>query len=344
MILNITGISFWNAGSFALYRQDFEEIINVPEYSAKNTGDNVISGRMMDYDFDLLGKFIPVPAGGEIFNAENHPDRETLPPVKYGHVLIDFLDKPYPVDGFNTEGLSCNLSWLEETEYPHPEDHLEGKTYHPFNYLLSFILANCKDVNEAREVFNRVYFYEITLPLYTWRPLEHMMLHDRLGNSLVLEYIEGKPVFYESGVMTGSPTMEIHLKKLEEYKALVAADPKLDGVKGIMRVLDDDYPDERFLLLSYLNETKERANTVQKAVARCFRIMGRMEYWEEEFLVRDGSRAKNFWSIVRDHKAAKIYFRSRYNQTIQMVDVNKLLSSGRSDIYLKSGGWFKEVE
>lgn len=310
----------------------------------KNTGTNVISGRIMDYEMDILGKFIPVPEGGEIFNAENYSARETLPKVKYGHVLVDFLDKPYPTDGMNSEGLSMNMTWLDETVYPRQEERIEGKEYHPFNYLLSYILGTCKDVEEVRYVLETVYFYEVPLELYTWRPMMHLIANDRNGGSLIVEFIQGVPVIHDFGIMTGSPTLDIHLKKLDEYKKLVAENPELAGFRGIAKVLDSEYPDERFLLLCHLNETREKANTVQKAVARCFRILGRAELWDEEFKLRDGSRAKFLWAMVRDHKAARLYFRSRYNQTVQMVDVNKLLSSGRSDIYIKNGEWFTEVE
>jgi len=310
----------------------------------KNTGSNVISGRIMDYEVDSLGKFVPVPAGGELFNAENYSGTDPLPKAKYGHVVIDFVDKPYPSDGMNSEGLSVSITWLEETIYSPEDNRMEGKKYYPISHFVTYILAMCKDVVEVRKVMSDVYFYEITVDLYSWRPMMHVMANDRNGGSLVVEFINGVPVMYDFDVLTGSPPMDIHLKKLQEYKGIVERNPKLAGLRGIAQVLDDDYLDERFLLLCHLNQTRERANTVQKAVARCFRIFGRLELWDEEFFLRDGSRAKFIWSIVRDHKSLKIYYRSRYNQTIQMVDVNKLLASGRSDIYIKNGEWFTEVE
>jgi muconolactone delta-isomerase len=49
------------------------------------------------------------------------------------------------------------------------------------------------------------------------------------------------------------------------------------------------------------------------------------------------------WTIVRDHKNLKIYFKSFANETIQMVDVKKLLAHPNQKIYLSSGDWYKEV-
>jgi len=176
------------------------------------------------------------------------------------------------------------------------------------------------------------------------------MFHDRYGKSLIVEYIDGKPSFYDFNVMTNDPVMPVHLAKLKEYQRNLAAIPPPTGFLdaqsvAMSKVINMDYNDNRFLLLCMQNNTVADSKTVKEAVTNCFRVLGRVNIAKHEWENNKGGEgaSTNMWTIVRDHKNLKIYFKSFENDTIQMVDVRKLLAHPNQKIYLSSGDWFKEV-
>ncbi len=319
------------------------------ELLLNKTGENVISGRIMDFKFDFKSKFVPVRKGTVVDMRLPEGSSEGSFTTLYGFVGIDTLGKPLFSDGLNTEGLSVAALWLDGTEYQHKEDN-PGKKVLPSTYLPHYVLGLCATVDEVKKVLDEFTVTEVRVKELGGKVPIHFIFHDRRGKSLIVEYIKGKPRFYDSKVMNNDPAMDIHLAKLREYNRIMASPLTSEGFLdmqciAIAKLIDKDYSDNRFLLLSMLNNTVAESKTTKEAVTNCLRVMDRVNIAKHEWENNKGGEgaSTNMWTIVRDHKALKIYFKSYKNETVQMVDVRKLLVGPKQKIHLTSGEWFREV-
>jgi choloylglycine hydrolase len=215
----------------------------------------------------------------------------------------------------------------------------------PIIYAPYYFLGSCKNIAEVQAVFDKIVFTEVIIKEIGGKAPLHLMFHDRDGKSLIVEFIDGKVNFYEHPIFCNSPTMEIHLAKLAEYKKNIKPEQKNEGWIIISKLIDHSYNDERFLLLNYMNDTVGESFDVKTSVANCFRVLGRVNisaHENDNGMTGEGA-SSNMWDIVRDHKNLKIYYRSYINQSIQMLDINKLLAAPSQKIYLAAGNWYNET-
>lgn len=308
------------------------------------SGEFVLTGTILDHDSRIQSRFVPVVAGTEIkINDDNGVTLRNFI-TKYGFVGLSIAGKPFYKDALNTEGLSVSAQWQEETVYESVEDY-PGKEPIPYVYLIVMALASCRNTLEVKELLNSHTFYLIRVKGMGRKFPLHLIFHDREKRSLLVEFLNDKTHFYDFPIMTNNPVFEVHYQKLKEYQEVVRKNPELAGFRGIAKVLDDSYTDERFLTLCWLNETVEESKTLQEAVANCFRILGRLDiaYHENDLDYKNIGKVSNLWSTVTDLVNLKIYFRTYDNQQIRMIDVMKCLTGKKRFINISSGDWYQEI-
>lgn len=308
------------------------------------SGEFVLSGTILDHDSRIQSRFVPVVAGTEIKINDEKGVTLWNYVTKYGFVGLNIAGKPFYKDALNSEGLSVSAQWMEETVYEKAEDYPHKKPI-PYVYLIVFALGSCRNTLEVKELLNSHTFYLINVKGMGRKFPLHLIFHDREKRSLLVEFLNGKTHFHDFPVMTNNPPFEIQHKKLKEYQEFVSKDPALAGIRGIAKVLDDSYNDERFLMLCWLNEMVEESKSLKEAVANCFRILGRLDitYHENDMDYKNIGKVSNLWSTVTDHVNLKIYFRTYDNQQIRMIDVVKCLTERKRFINISSGDWYQEI-
>ena len=80
---------------------------------------------------------------------------------------------------------------------------------------MAWLLGECRTVDEVKEAVGRVRVVAVDPRAST----VHWRFTDTSGRQLVLEIIDGRPVFYENalGVLTNSPGFEWQLTNLNNY-------------------------------------------------------------------------------------------------------------------------------
>jgi hypothetical protein len=134
---------------------------------------------------------------------------------------------PYSMDGLNEEGLSAAFLWLDGSRYP---DFNGGTKQLLWVDVVNYILGRFKTVEEVNHALtdpqNADYF---TVGGYAGLSDEvplHVIVHDKTGKSLLVEWIAGKQSIYMGGavdnvgVLTNEPEWPEQLKNLdrEEYR------------------------------------------------------------------------------------------------------------------------------
>jgi len=134
------------------------------------------------------------------------------------------------VDGVNEKGLAGGMLYFPSfAKYQAADTAPPASTkLAPWEFL-TWALTTCQDVNEVKENLNKVIVVgekdeleklEEKLPV-------HYTLHDKSGNSIVIEPMEGGLVVHDNplGVMTNSPPFQWHQTNLRNYLTLSNVTP-----------------------------------------------------------------------------------------------------------------------
>ena len=113
---------------------------------------------------------------------------------KYGYVGLAVEQKEFIAEGLNEEGLSAGLFYFPK--YGKYEDYnpaYKGESIADLQ-LVSWILGECKNVEEVKDAISKIHVIAIDPRAST----VHWRFADTTGRQIVLEIIDGKPVFYEN--------------------------------------------------------------------------------------------------------------------------------------------------
>lgn len=326
------------------------------DFLFNSSSDSVVSGRTMDFAVDLKTVLEVIPRGTvfhdlPVAKCPHCPDFEWT--SRFGFVGLNAYGMNVATDGLNEKGLSAAWLYLVGSQYPSPETPGFNESLPVVTSVPSYILGNFASVDEVREGLGRVQlagyddeFGTAILKLKTTgsAPL-HVSVHDAHGKSLVIEFLNGKTVFYDNvnQVMTNDPPLNDHLTELTN--------------RGLQFEIDSsDIPGgygskERFLRLSLLNHRASEgyykppskasylvATEEQRVVSDTLHLLNTV--------VRPPPEEATEWSVVRDHGRRMLYVQSTQNQLLRRVDLNMLDFAdryARRFIPVTFGNWFFDI-
>lgn len=257
---------------------------------------------------------------------------------KYGYVGLAVEQKEFIAEGLNEEGLSAGLFYFPK--YGKYEDYnpaYKGESIADLQ-LVSWILGECKNVEEVKEAISKVHVIAIDPRAST----VHWRFADTTGRQIVLEIIDGKPVFYENklGVLTNSPDFKWQITNLNNYVNLFpgsAPSQKLDGEtelsqfgagSGFLGIPGDVTPPSRFVRAAFYQATAPVQETSEETVLQGFQILNNfdipvgIEFAKGQVPVNIPSATQ--WTSATDMNNLKIYFRTMYNSAIRSINLKDI--------------------
>lgn len=245
----------------------------------------VIVGRTMEFAADLGWRLLVVPRGTALTGtAPDGPGRAFA--ATYGFVGVGALGRLAATDGLNEAGLYAGLLYLPGyAEYQDATGVPAGDLVSP-DEVAALVLAGAATVAEAVEIIESV---------TVWNRLEealggailpiHLVLHDRAGNAVVVEWVGGVRTVHDNpvGVATNSPPFDWHLTNLRNYVNLRATnvDPlALDGLtltaigegSGLLGLPGDWTPPSRFVRATAIAQATEEIDDGPTAVGAALHI------------------------------------------------------------------------
>lgn len=182
-----------------------------------DNGQAVVVGRTMDWFAPMPMDWYALPRG---LSREGMTGPMTLTwTAKYGSVVTE------SADGVNEKGLAGQVHWLAESDYGAFDPAKPGLS---LALWLQFYLDNFACVQEAVTFTQKTPFQLATGTYQGKKATLHLALADVTGDSVIIEYIAGKPQLYHSKahtVMTNSPTFDLHLKNLQRYQGFGGPTP-----------------------------------------------------------------------------------------------------------------------
>ncbi len=257
--------------------------------------------------------------------------------ARYGYVGMAVEQEEFVAEGLNEAGLSAGLFYFPGYGRYETFDAAQKATSISDLQLVPWILGCCASVEEVKAAVERVH----VVGVYPGASTVHWRFADASGRQLVLEIIDGKPIFYENelGVLTNSPGFEWQLTNLNNYVNLYpggAPSQMLGALKlsafgagsGFLGIPGDVTPPSRFVRAAFYQASAPLQATAADAVSQCFHILNNFDIpigietarGEEAVDVPSATQ----WTSATDVKNRIIYYRTMYDSNIRAFDLRSI--------------------
>lgn len=257
--------------------------------------------------------------------------------ARYGYVGLTVEQEEIVAEGLNEAGLSAGLFYFPGYGRYEAYDPAKRTTTIADVQLVSWILGACATVDDVREAIAGVHIVAVDPRAET----VHWRFADASGQQIVLEVVDGKPVFYENalGVLTNSPGFEWQITNLNNYVNLYAGSAsahRLGAVElapfgagsGLLGIPGDVTPPSRFVRAAFYQTSAPQQPTALKTVLQCFQILNNfdipigIEFAPGEIPADIPSATQ--WTSATDLHNRIIYYRTMYNSTIRSIDLRAI--------------------
>jgi choloylglycine hydrolase len=301
---------------------------------------SAVNGRSMEFGVDLQSMLL-VRAPGTKFQSLSPTGLNGLSwTVKYGYVgLTAYSDFPMVVDGLNTHGLSIGCLWLPGSTYQKVTNTSLALALEDF---AGWVLGNFKDVDEVRLALTtgKVEVWEGTW-LTKMLPL-HFPIHDARGQSIVVEFIDGKANVYSNpvAVLTNDPPFPQQLENLGGYSNLSPWDARpveMGGQSfapsghgsGLRGMPGDSTPPARFVRAAYLKQFAQTPANAADACNLAFHILNDVDIPQgtsRSLSLKTGKEEADYtqWAVVKDLTHTVLNVRMYGNMLVYSVDLKTL--------------------
>ncbi|HIW97045.1 MAG TPA: choloylglycine hydrolase family protein [Candidatus Tidjanibacter gallistercoris] len=257
--------------------------------------------------------------------------------ARYGYVGMSVEQKEFVAEGLNEAGLSAGLFYFPGYGAYEAFDAAKKAASISDLQLVPWILGSCKDVEEVKAAVQQVH----VIAAYPDASTVHWRFADASGRQLVLEIIDGRPMFYENelGVLTNAPGFTWQLTNLNNYVNLypgAAPSQMLGALKlspfgagsGFLGIPGDITPPSRFVRAAFYQASAPQQATARDAVMQCFHILNNFDI-PIGIETDRGKKATDIpsatqWTAVTDVKNRIIYYRTMYDSSIRAFDLRSI--------------------
>jgi choloylglycine hydrolase len=305
----------------------------------------VVSGRTMEFAIDTHSEIMVSPRGFE--RTGTTPDgKEGLKwKSKYASVGANGLGLAVLVDGLNEKGLGTGIFYFPAAAGYMPYTAADaGKTIAPWE-LVSWILDNCASVEEVKAAINNLVVPAVVLKAWNIELEVHYIVHDAIGKSIVIEYVDGKLHVYDNplGVITNAPTFDWQMTNLRNYLNFSMHSPppiQLGAVEitqtgmgaGMLGLPGDFTPPSRFVRAVAFSQSVQPylIETGDDTVLQVFHILNQFDIPKGPAREHQKDEHGNFladytlWTVASNLKDKRYFFRTYENSQIRSVDLMKM--------------------
>ncbi len=314
---------------------------------------SVVAGRTMEWAFDMKWQLTANPKGTPI--SLSAPAALKLPATslssKYAFVAISpgvLAGPPAYLEGQNETGLAISGNFLPGfTEYQTVT--AQDKSYVSILNLGGFILGMFSSVKELRNELPKykVWFDPSEVKGLPTPPWLHLVLTDRSGDSIVVEFVKGQMMIHNNvaGVLTNAPTYDWHLSNLRNYLSLTPTATaavtvgntnvtELGQGGGLIGLPADYTPPSRFVRATYLKHFTYQPSNITDAIQATGHILNNVDIPVGVARSSDGKQVFSDytqWVNIKDLKNNRMKIANYANRTNFIeINLNEVFKSGKS--------------
>ncbi|MBK8492952.1 MAG: linear amide C-N hydrolase [Saprospirales bacterium] len=208
---------------------------------------------------------------------------------KYGSVTFNQNGKEMPYGGMNEKGLVVEMLWLELTKYNISEEKLYVNELEWIQYQLD----NFENVQQVISHLDNLKIYPIKGKI-------HYIITDSTGESVIIEYLNGKATAYEK---------EANTCQAITNNAVLSSEPYKNQIKGIRK--NNTAPTYRYYQLEQEVLTINSQRKLNEAYA--FDMLKKVTIYKGSF--------KTMWSIVYNINQKSISFFTDTHKEIKTINI-----------------------
>jgi len=274
---------------------------------------NVVTARSMDWKTDVGTNLWIFPRGMKRNGVAGPNSLQWT--SKYGSVIASGFDVS-TTDGLNEAGLSANLLWLVESEYPAFDKTKPGLSIAAW---AQYVLDNYATVAEAVDALSQEPFVIATanVPGETRLTTVHLSISDASGDSAIIEYVNGKQVIHHDRkyqVMTNSPLFDQQL----------ALDSYWQQIGGTIMLPGTNRASDRFARASFYINAIPKDATPNKTIASVFGVIRNVSVPYGLNTAEEPNISSTRWRTVADQKRKLYFFESALTPNIFWVDLKAI--------------------
>ncbi len=305
----------------------------------KSRNGDVVVARTMDWSREEMDNMYVVAPRG-------HTARSLLPDGTmngmqftsiYGYVGLGMEQSEFIVDGTNEAGLSAALFYFPKYgQYVEYDEALRDQTVADLQ-LVSWILSQFSTIDQVKSAIENIRVIHVDPRADT----VHWRITESNGRQVILEFIDGKPVFYDSelGVLTNSPAYSWHLLNLNNYVNLKpgAAGPTQLGPltlrpfgagSGFLGLPGDMTPPSRFVRAAFFQTYSLQQSDGFNSVIQAFHILNNFDVPTGiQFAVGESPTnmpSATQWTIATDMANKVIYYHTMYDRALRSIDLKSI--------------------
>lgn len=315
------------------------------DFLVKAKDGSVVVSRSMEFPLDLDSDIIIVPQGSQFGDTANQGKKYLNFKTKYGFLGINAFHLPNAfVEGFNEKGLSFGGLMFAGARY---QAFVPGKTI-PLDLFGTWIMGNFATVSEVKKALPNIVVCDTDQKKLKGMGM-HVALHDALGQSLVIEFINGQMQVFDNpvGVMTNRPGFAWQMDNLRNYINLDPHDKKdkmLNNAKiqptgvgsGLLGLPGDWTPPSRFVRMAIATDAALKPDNAADAINLSEHLLNIVdipkgvikEATPVPFVKMYGYAS---WVIIKDLANKVLYYKTYDNTIWKAVDLKKFaLAPGSS--------------
>lgn len=294
-----------------------------------NKGDHYF-GRSLDYERSF-GETVVIAPRNYVFELRFAGImREHFAMIGMAHIAENF---PMYYDCVNEKGLAAaGLNFVGNAFYGEPEDGKYAIAPHEF---IPFVLGQCCDLSEAREMLKSVRLVHETLNKdYPIAEL-HWMISDKTG-SVVVEATKNGFFVYDDpvGILTNNPEFPQQLLQLNNYMGLSPRPPEnrfcpdyplktYSRGMGAIGLPGDWSSESRFARAAFVKANSVCGDTEEERVSQFFHIMSAVENPNGCCELEDGAFQITQYTCCCNCDKGIYYYNCYNNHTINAVDMHR---------------------
>lgn len=297
-------------------------------------------GYVMARTMEWAGPYVPygyvtIPRGEEIVSYTPQGRNGLHFKAKYGVAGIAPQQKEFIIEGLNETGLSAGLFYFPKFgKYAQYNAAENGRTLADLQFV-SWVLSQFSSIDQVKEALDGVTVVSVSVGGDS--STVHWRIGEKSGRQVVLEFIDGKAVFYENpvGVLTNGPSFNWHLTNLSNYINIYPGAAKdnewgdymlapISGGSGALGLPGDMTSPSRFVRIAYFKATAPQLATSYKTVMQCFHILNNFDIpigVEHPLGEAPDVPSATPCTAVSDLSGLKLYYRTTYNSNIRCIDL-----------------------
>ena len=291
-------------------------------------------GRTLDYEFSYGDEVTITPRNFE-FKFREVDDIKS----HYAIIGMAFVTEDYPLyyDAINEKGLA--IAGLNFVGNAHYKEKQEGKDNVAQFELIPWILSQCSNVNEARNLIEKMNV--LNTPFSDKLPLAslHWIISDSTQSITVESVIDGIKIYDNPvGVLTNNPTFDFHVLNLSNY--LNITNQEVNNIflkdfdlaifgKGLQGrgLPGDSSPCSRFIKATFLLNNIDYDDDYDRNLSQMMHVLNNVSTLVGEVKQSDGSNEYTIYSSMYETTTSTLFLRTyhhyailKYNLDLNNVD------------------------